>query len=146
MRVSTARQTRHERYADLSARTSPTTMVLPSLVIRTKRTDQLMTKTEVRGELDALTAGRCADYLLSLLGEHSPNVVLDLSGLTFCDAGGLSAFVRLANRAEAVGGRVTLTGVRPMLARQLRVTGLDRRFPVRGSAGRPAPPLLTPEL
>jgi anti-sigma B factor antagonist len=56
--------------------------------------------------------------------------VLDLSELSFCDAGGLSAFVRLANRAEAMGGVVTLTGIRPLLARQLRITGLDRRFPV----------------
>lgn len=128
-------------------------MVLPSLVIQVKRSDQAMIKVELRGELDALTAGSCAEFLLALLDRPGrsyysecsertdrsdradrpvPDVVLDLSLLTFCDAGGLSTFVRLANRAEAAGGRVTLTGVRPMLARQLRVTGLNRRFPVRG--------------
>jgi anti-anti-sigma factor len=94
----------------------------------------------MRGELDALTANRSAEFLLSLLGKGLPStIVLDLSKLTFCDASGLSAFVRLANRAEAAGGGVTLTGVRPMLAKQLYVTGLDRRFRGDGAtSGQPA--------
>jgi anti-anti-sigma factor len=132
MRVSTHRQTRLERFTHPSAHTSPTTMVLPSLVIQVKLSDQLMTKVELRGELDAVTAGRCGEFLLALLAESSPHVVFDLSKLTFCDAGGLGTFVRVANRAEAAGGGVTLTGVRPMLAKQLRVTGLDRRLRARG--------------
>jgi anti-sigma B factor antagonist len=130
MRVSTDREARLARFVHLSARTSPTTMVLPSLVIQVTFSDPLITKVELRGELDAQTAGRCGEFLLTLLNEHSPNVVLELSKLAFSDAGGLSTFVRLANHAEAVGGAVTLAGVRPLLARQLRVTGLDHRFPV----------------
>jgi anti-anti-sigma factor len=104
-------------------------MLLPSLVIQVTFSDQFMTRVELRGELDALTAGQCGEFLLTLLDERPPNVVLDLSELSFCDAGGLSAFVQLANLAEAMGGVVTLTGVRPLLSRQLRITGLDRRFP-----------------
>jgi anti-anti-sigma factor len=139
MRVSADRKTRPKRLAHLSAHTSPTTMVLPSLVINVRPHNGLMTKetketketgvtVEMRGELDALTADPSADFLLSLLDEHPPTMVLDLSKLTFCDACGLSTFVRLANRAEAAGGSVTLSGALPMLAKQLYVTGLDRRF------------------
>ena len=130
MRVGTDHGARLARFAHLNAHSSPTTMLLPSLVIQVTFRDQLMTRVELRGELDALTAGQCGEFLLTLLDEHPPNIVLDLSELSFCDAGGLSAFVRLANRAEAMSGVVTLTGIRPLLARQLRITGLDRRFPV----------------
>lgn len=130
MRVSTERQTRFARFAHLSAHRSPATMVLPSLVVQVTFSDHLITQVALRGELDALTASRCGEFLLTLLDDHSPNIVLDLSELAFCDAGGLGAFVRLANRADAVGGSVALAGVRPLLARQLRVTGLDRRFPI----------------
>jgi anti-sigma B factor antagonist len=130
MRVGTYRGARLARFAHLNASTSPTTMLLPSLVIQVTSSDPLITRVELRGELDALTAGRCGEFLLALLDEHPPTIVLDLSELSFCDAGGLSTFVRLANRADALGGGVTLTGVRSLLARQLRVTGLDRRFPI----------------
>jgi anti-anti-sigma factor len=152
MRVSVGRQTRLKRLADRGEHTSsPAMLVLPSLLIhslvvqmdsgpeikgtatpatRSGRAGEA-TKVVLRGELDALTADRGAEFLLGLLAEHPPTIVLDVSELTFCDAGGLSAFVRLANRAEAAGGGVSMIGVRPMLAKQLRITGLDRRFPAR---------------
>jgi anti-anti-sigma factor len=142
MRASIDRP-RRERLGNRGEHISPTTLVLPSLVIdiqpdgRPATTDTIEQgaatpadpiKVKLRGELDALTAGRTAEFLVSLLDVRSPSMVIDLAGLTFCDASGLGAFVRLANTAEAVGGRVTLTGVRSMLAKQLRITGLDRRF------------------
>ncbi len=138
MRVGIHRGGRLARFAHVDAQASPTTMLLPSLVIQLTFSDQLMTRVQLRGELDALTAGQCGEFLLALLDEHPSTIVLDLSELSFCDAGGLSVFVRLANRADALGGGVTLTGIGPLLARQLRATGLDRRFPV------PDPPNVRP--
>jgi anti-sigma B factor antagonist len=139
MGVSTCREARLARFTRLSAPASTTTMLLPSLAIQVTFSDQLIIRIELCGELDALTSGQCGEFLLGLLDEHPPNVVIDVSELAFCDAGGLSAFVRLANRAEAMGGVVTLTGIRPLLARQLRVTGLDRRFPLPVPAQNSAP-------
>lgn len=136
MHASTCGEARMARFAHLSAQPSPTTMLLPSLALQVTFSDQYFVRVELRGEIDALTSQRCGEFLLDLLSRHPPNIVLDLSDLSFCDAGGLGTFVRLANRAEELGGLVTLTGVGPLLARQLRVTGLDRRFPVPGP-GRP---------
>lgn len=82
----------------------------------------------VRGELDLATAERFWEFLYAVIDTHGPDVVVDLSDLAFCDAHGLSAFVRAANRAEAAGGRLTLVAPRPLVARVLRITGLDRRF------------------
>ncbi|HEX6472154.1 MAG TPA: STAS domain-containing protein [Streptosporangiaceae bacterium] len=143
MRANIDRRPRRELFAELDDDTSPSTLVLPSLVIDiqpdgrpapTNGTGSSAAppagpiKVKLRGEMDALTAGRSAEFLESLLDGCSPSMVIDLAGLTFCDASGLGAFVRLANMAEAAGGHVALTGVRPMLAKQLRITGLDRRF------------------
>ncbi len=55
-------------------------------------------------------------------------VLLDLTGLSFCDAQGLSAFVRIANQADAAGCGFGLIGPRPPVAKILRISGLDSRM------------------
>ena len=57
-------------------------------------------------------------------------LLLDLTGLSFCDARGLSAFVRIANHADAAGCRFGLIAPRPPVAKILRISGLDSRMPV----------------
>ena len=57
-------------------------------------------------------------------------VLLDLTGLSFCDARGLSAFVRIANQADAAGCGFGLIAPRPPVAKILRISGLDSRMPV----------------
>src|SRR4051812_16793239 len=95
MRVSTCSEARVARFAHQSGQTSPTTMLLPALAIQITFSDQNIVRVELCGELDALTSQRCGEVLLALLSEHRPDMVLDLSDLSFCDAGGLGAFVRL---------------------------------------------------
>jgi D-arabinose 1-dehydrogenase-like Zn-dependent alcohol dehydrogenase len=43
-------------------------------------------------------------------------LLLDLTGLSFCDARGLSAFVRIANRADAAGCRYGFIAPQPLVA------------------------------
>jgi anti-anti-sigma factor len=57
-------------------------------------------------------------------------LLLDLTGLSFCDARGLSAFVRIANHADAAGCGFGLLAPRPPVAKILRISGLDSRMPV----------------
>ncbi len=57
-------------------------------------------------------------------------VLLDLAGLSFCDARGLSALVRIANHADAAGCGFGLIAPRPPVAKILRISGLDSRMPV----------------
>jgi anti-sigma B factor antagonist len=57
-------------------------------------------------------------------------VLLDLTGLSFCDARGLSAFVKIANQADAAECGFGLIAPRPQVAKILRVSGLDSRMPV----------------
>jgi hypothetical protein len=57
-------------------------------------------------------------------------LLLDLTGLSFCDARGLSAFVRIANHADAAGCGFGLIAPRPPVAKILRLSDLDSRMPV----------------
>lgn len=85
----------------------------------------------IRGEIDLVTAERLHRLVRAAIGGGGrTHVLLDLGGVTFCDAQGLSALVRIANDAQATGGELTLTRIPPATARLLRLTGLDRRFPV----------------
>jgi hypothetical protein len=52
------------------------------------------------------------------------------TGLSFCDARGLGAFVQIANRADAAGCRLASIAPRPQVAKVLRVGGLNSRIPV----------------
>jgi anti-anti-sigma factor len=57
-------------------------------------------------------------------------LLLDLTGLSFCDAHGLSAFAKIANHADKTGCRYGLIAPQPLVAKVLRITGLDQRMPV----------------
>jgi anti-anti-sigma regulatory factor len=57
-------------------------------------------------------------------------LLLDLTGLSFCDARGLSAFVRMANDAHAARCGCGLIAPKPLVASVLRITGLATRRPV----------------
>jgi anti-anti-sigma factor len=60
--------------------------------------------------------------------------LLDLTGLSFCDARGLSALVRIANHADQAGCRYGLIAPQPPVAKVVRITGLDQRMPVFATA------------
>ena len=62
-------------------------------------------------------------------------LLLDLTSLSFCDARGLSAFVRIANQADRAGCRVALIAPQPPVAKVLRICRLDHRLPVFATTG-----------
>src|SRR5579859_3599405 len=83
----------------------------------------------VAGELDIATAGQAFDYLADVIDHGQAPVSVDLSGLTFCDASGLSVFAKAARRARDTHRAFMLTSIRPSLLRIMRLTGLDAVFP-----------------
>ncbi|MGI5324041.1 STAS domain-containing protein [Actinomadura nitritigenes] len=86
------------------------------------------------GELDIASTPSLRERLHAALADAGPRVVVDLSGVTFCDASGLALLID-ARRRIGPGGTVVLAGPRPQLLRLLRVTGLDRVFTVRSPGG-----------
>ena len=84
----------------------------------------------VQGELDLASADGLYLRAQAAINRHARLLLLDLTGVSFCDARGLSAFVRIANDADAAGCRYGLIAPRPNVARILRITGLDNRLHV----------------
>jgi anti-sigma B factor antagonist len=84
----------------------------------------------VEEDLDAATADVLYQQGRAAIGRHARLLLLDLSGLSFCDARGLSALVRTANDAESAGCGFGLIAPKPQVAKILRITALDSRFRV----------------
>jgi anti-anti-sigma factor len=83
----------------------------------------------VTGELDIATAEQAYAYISDVIDSLPGPVSVDMSGLTFCDASGIGALVRIARYARQAGRQVMLTSVRPSVLKIMRITGLDRAFP-----------------
>ena len=81
-------------------------------------------------ELDLTTSEGVVEQGCAAIARLARLLLLDLAGLSFCDARGLSAFVRIANRADAAGCGFGLIAPRPPVAKILRISGLDSRMPV----------------
>ena len=84
----------------------------------------------VRGNLDIDSAPVLATTLDQVLDRAVPRIVVDLSGVEFCDSTGLSAFVVGHNRAAAAGGWVRLAAPTDWLTRLLDTVGLSKRLDV----------------
>lgn len=77
------------------------------------------------GELDMLTAPHLERELDRLRGHGYCEIDLDIAGLRFVAAAGLTAFVRCDSRLGAAAGRLRLVGPTPRCRRLLAITGLD---------------------
>jgi anti-anti-sigma factor len=97
------------------------TSVALSLVRRS--TDTII---RLRGEIDIATAPALRERLLGVLRPGMGVVILDLSGVSFCDASGLGVLVGIHHHATAVGVTLRLTALHPRVTRMLHIHGLDR--------------------
>ncbi|QLE72114.1 STAS domain-containing protein [Streptomyces rectiverticillatus] len=84
----------------------------------------------VRGRLDLSGVPRLRERLLHVSHKPGSRLILDLSGVTSCDALGLGLLVATARRARHSGGDLWLAAPRPAVARALKASGLSRLLPV----------------
>jgi anti-sigma B factor antagonist len=83
----------------------------------------------VVGELDLATIGVLKNTVGVRLDSES-SVVLDLSGLEFCDSTGLGAFVALHRQATTSGARFALARPNKRIADLFSLSGIDQVVPV----------------
>lgn len=86
----------------------------------------------IAGELDLATIGTLKDAVATRLSPDA-HVVLDLSGLTFCDSTGLGGFVALHRQARSTGARLALAAPRKRIADLFALSGIDQVISVFGS-------------
>jgi anti-sigma B factor antagonist len=85
----------------------------------------------VAGEIDLYTAPRLHTELMSALAQDAPlRLVVDMTGVEFCDSTGMNVLLAAQRRAREAGGDVQLASPRPAIRKVLQVTGLESVFTV----------------
>jgi anti-anti-sigma factor len=84
----------------------------------------------LEGDLDLATVPALRQRLLGVLGPGVRLLVIDLSGVSFCDVAGLAVLIGTQRRARARGITVRVAAPRPQVAKLLRITGLDHRLTI----------------
>ena len=83
----------------------------------------------IGGEIDLYTAPRLHSELAGLLAEDMPSrVVIDMSGVEFCDSTGMNVLLSCLRRARERGGDLEIAAPKPAVRKILQVTGLDSVF------------------
>ncbi len=82
------------------------------------------------GELDTASAEPAYEYVRGVIDAYGGHVLLDVAGLSFCDARGLGALARMSRHARQAGSSLHLVAPRPLLMKIIRITGLEDKLPV----------------
>ncbi|GAA4958879.1 STAS domain-containing protein [Actinoplanes utahensis] len=97
-----------------------------SLTVTTRAVGERVAVLTVSGEIDRASREVLATAAADVLEQGRHRLVLDLTGLEFCDSSGLSLFVELHRRTLALAGGLRLGGARPLVATVILATSLDR--------------------
>ncbi|HZE42085.1 MAG TPA: STAS domain-containing protein [Stackebrandtia sp.] len=89
------------------------------------------------GEIDIGTAPRLTAAVETALESTPLRVILDMSGVTFCDSQGLGTLVVLNRAATRSRSVLVLSDLTDFLNRLLTVTGLHSAFTIDASSTKP---------
>ncbi|MEU8655332.1 MULTISPECIES: STAS domain-containing protein [Actinoplanes] len=99
-------------------------MERPELSIAVQRAPDEVT-IQLAGEIDVLTVTELSTVVNELVVDDQLNrIVLDMSGVTFCDSQGLGTLVVLSRKAQHAQIVLALANVGDFLMRVLDITGL----------------------
>ncbi|MGW7436720.1 STAS domain-containing protein [Streptomyces sp. NPDC054849] len=80
----------------------------------------------IAGDLDYDQAPRLRQAVTTLSLKPGQRLVLDLSGIQFCDSSGITALILARNHAVAAQADIALAAVPANTMRILRIVGLDQ--------------------
>jgi anti-anti-sigma factor len=83
----------------------------------------------VAGEIDFATHRALLGTLTDEIEHGHRRIVLDMSGVTFCDSTGLGVLVQIRQRAVEGGGWLRVAAPTDAVRRALEITNLDRLIP-----------------
>jgi anti-anti-sigma factor len=90
----------------------------------------VFTIARLEGELDIATVPALREGLLDVFSPSMRLLVVELSGVSFCDVSALAALIGTQRHARERGVTFRLAAPRPQMARLLRITGLDESFTI----------------
>jgi anti-sigma B factor antagonist len=84
----------------------------------------------VTGEIDLYTAPRLQSELTAALSTSPARLIVDMSGVDFCDSTGINVLLAAHRTARERGGELQLAGPGSATRKVLQVTGLEAVFTV----------------
>ncbi|WAX57952.1 STAS domain-containing protein [Jatrophihabitans cynanchi] len=94
---------------------------ISGLAVRLDRSERRVT---VSGELDLATVPRLNDVMSLLLHVNPGDSTIDVAGLSFIDAAGLSCLVAQSKLLAAVGAKISIVGAIPRLRRVFDIVSI----------------------
>lgn len=82
------------------------------------------------GEIDLYTAPTLQAELMAALGASPASLIVDMSGVEFCDSTGINVLLAAHRHARERGGELQLARPGTATRRVLQVTGLESVFTV----------------
>ncbi|WP_205020842.1 STAS domain-containing protein [Streptomyces sp. HB132] len=95
---------------------------------------------EITGDLEYATAPQLRNALDDLTLAAGQLLVLDLSGMDFCDSSGITTLLAARNLATEQNAALALAAVPPNTLRVLGIVGLDRVFTIHQDASQATAP------
>ncbi|GAA3730610.1 anti-sigma B factor antagonist [Spinactinospora alkalitolerans] len=87
----------------------------------------------VRGEIDLYTAPHLHSELVDALDDGASRLLVDMSGVEFCDSTGMNVLLSAMKRSREKEGDLELVAPRPAVMKILQITGLDGVFTIHES-------------
>jgi anti-sigma B factor antagonist len=84
----------------------------------------------VTGEIDLYTAPTLQSELTSAFGRGQVRLIIDMSGVDFCDSTGINVLLAAHRQAREHGGDLQLASPGSATRKVLQVTGLESVFTV----------------
>ena len=99
------------------------------------------------GEIDLYTAPRLHSELAAVIDNAAPasRIVVDMSGVEFCDSTGMNVLLSCLRRVRERGGELEIASPKPAVRKILQVTGLDSVFTLVDDANRSRPKPAVPQ-
>jgi anti-sigma B factor antagonist len=108
------------------------------LSVELTRTGVAECRVHLVGDIDFSSAPDLRAQLHQVISEGVSRLVMDVSGVAFCDSSGLGVLVGARALLLARGGTLVVEGAAGQVARLLEITGLERLFTPGATAARPA--------
>lgn len=99
------------------------------LDISTER-DGAKCRITVGGEVDVYTSPQLKSHIVDAVDAGCIDLVVDLEGVTFIDSSGLGVLMSGLRRAKEQDGSMHIVCTRESILKILRITGLDKVFPI----------------
>ncbi len=110
-------------------------MVPQILDVRTRDIAQRACVLSAAGELDHDSCALLLAVVDEAVARGRVRLVVDLTEVTFCDSGGLSAFIDTHRLTGARGGWLRLAAAQPRVLAVLQATNLDRYLSLHATVG-----------